>query len=208
MQMRLIVVDDTGRPTDFLQNTTLPVILSLTTDDVQRSAGSVLVLLNNDVVVPRLWLRGLLRALADEKVGIVGPVTNSVGNEAWIPTNYRSQRDMEDFAARHMSRNIGARFDIAMLAMYCVAMRREVWELVGPLDEEFGIGMFEDDDYAKRVRQAGLDVVCAPESFVHHYGQASFRRLIADGTYDRLWKRNQAYFESKWGPWVPHVSDL
>ena len=172
------------------------------------SAGSVLVLLNNDVVVPHGWLRGLLRTLRDEKVGLVGPVTNSVGNEAWIPTNYRSQREMGDFAARHMSRNIGARFDISMLAMYCVAMRREVWEAVGPLDEAFGIGMFEDDDYAKRVRLAGLEVVCSPESFVHHYGQASFRNLMADGTYDRLWLQNQAYFESKWGPWVPHKKDL
>ena len=88
--------------------------------------------------------------------------------------------------------------------MYCAGMRRDVYESIGPLDEEYAIGMFEDDDYSHRVRLGGFRVVCAEDVFVHHVGQAAFSKLDR-GTYEELWKRNQRYFESKWGVrWEPH----
>jgi GT2 family glycosyltransferase/glycosyltransferase involved in cell wall biosynthesis len=171
---------------------------------LKLATGKILLLLNNDVIVPRGWLRGMLRVLEDESVGLVGPVANSVGNQARIAVDYISLDEIDDFAVDHMAANIGVRFDIAVLAMYCIAMRREVWEQVGDLDEQFGIGLFEDDDYSNRARKAGYGVVCTPESFVHHFGQTSFKKLVKSGEYDALWKRNQAYYESKWGPWSPH----
>jgi GT2 family glycosyltransferase len=154
--------------------------------------------------VPKGWLAPLLRHLDDPEVGLVGPTTNAVGNEARVSIDYQDLDDMEDFADRRASQYRGRCFDIPMLAMFCVAMRREVLDQVGWLDEAFGIGMFEDDDYSRRVQAAGLRTVCAEDSYIHHYGQASFKALIASGEYQRLWDKNQAYFESKWGPWQPH----
>jgi GT2 family glycosyltransferase len=167
--------------------------------------GEILILLNNDVVVPRGWLRGLKRCLDDPAVGLVGPVTNSVGNEARIDVNYTRLDDMHIFARAHMAAHRAVSFDIAVLAMYCMAMRRNAFERIGPLDEGFAVGMFEDDDYANRARQAGYKVVCTEESFVHHAGQAAFKKLIETGEYQVVWDRNQAYYESKWGKWKPHV---
>ncbi|MGH9847582.1 MAG: glycosyltransferase family 2 protein, partial [Blastocatellia bacterium] len=95
--------------------------------------------------------------------------------------------------------------DIPVLAMYCVAMRRAVFDRIGPLDEQFGIGMFEDDDYSMRVRRAGLRVVCAADVFVHHFGQASFGKLIESGAYHDLFEQNRHKFEVKWREsWRPH----
>jgi GT2 family glycosyltransferase/2-polyprenyl-3-methyl-5-hydroxy-6-metoxy-1,4-benzoquinol methylase/glycosyltransferase involved in cell wall biosynthesis len=167
--------------------------------------GEILILLNNDVVVPRGWLRGLKRCLVDPAVGLVGPVTNSVGNEARIRVSYARLDDMHSFARAHMAAHRAVSFDIAVLAMYCMAMRRDAFERIGPLDEGFAVGMFEDDDYANRARQAGYRVVCTEESFVHHAGQASFKKLISTGEYQAIWERNLAYYESKWGKWTPHV---
>ena len=82
--------------------------------------------------------------------------------------------------------------------MYCVALRREVFQAVGPLDEAFGIGMFEDDDYSLRVRRAGWRVACAEDAYVHHVGQGSFQSLARE-EYEALWSRNQAHYEKKWG---------
>ncbi|CAB5714452.1 Poly-beta-1,6-N-acetyl-D-glucosamine synthase [Delftia tsuruhatensis] len=171
---------------------------------IAQAEGAYVVLLNNDTVVTNDWLEAMLRHLRDSRIGLVGPVTNSVGNEAKIAVDYTNLEQMHEFAARHTVANAGHHFDISVLAMFCVAMRREVFEEIGALDEGFGIGMFEDDDYCRRLQAAGYRTVCAEDSFVHHYGQASFKKLIDSGEYQVIWERNQAYFESKWGTWTPH----
>jgi GT2 family glycosyltransferase len=96
-------------------------------------------------------------------------------------------------------------FDIGVAAMYCVAARRQVLDEVGPLDEAYGVGMFEDDDFAVRMRAKGYRVACAEDAYVHHVGQGAFRKLSPE-EYDRLWKKNQAYFEKKFGvEWKAHT---
>jgi GT2 family glycosyltransferase len=171
---------------------------------LRNATGEYLVLLNNDTVVPRGWLPRLLRHVADAEIGLAVAVTNFSGNESRIDVPYSSIAEMPPFAEEYMREHDGERFDIRVAAMYCVAMRREVYERVGPLDEQFAVGMFEDDDYSHRVRLAGFRVVCAEDAFVHHVGQASFSKLDRDA-YDLLWKRNQASFEKKWGVrWEPH----
>lgn len=171
---------------------------------LQVADGDILVLLNNDTQVPRGWLEPLLHHLQDPGIGLVGPVTNNVGNEARVAADYSELAQMQAFADRHTSAHRGRCFDIAMLAMFCVAMRRDVLERVGPLDEAFGIGLFEDDDYSRRVQAAGYRTVCAEDSYIHHHGQASFKALLDSGEYQPLWDRNHAYFESKWGTWQAH----
>jgi GT2 family glycosyltransferase len=169
---------------------------------ISRTDGEYVVLLNNDVLVTAGWLEGLLAILQDETVGMVGPVTNRCGNEARIRVNYKDEPSMRNFARVYTRAHRHEQFDIGMLAMYCVALRRAVLNEVGLLDEKFGIGMFEDDDYALRVHQAGYRTVCTESVFIHHEGQASFKALIRDDSYMALWKQNQAYFEAKWGrPW-------
>jgi GT2 family glycosyltransferase len=172
---------------------------------LRLAQGGCLVLLNNDTVVPKGWVEPMLRHLESPLIGLVGPVTNSAGNEAKIDVVYSNLEQMEDFSDRYTAQRRGRIFDISVLAMFCIAMRREVFEEIGFLDEKFGVGMFEDDDYSRRAQNLGYRTVCAEDAFVHHYGQASFKKLIASGKYQELWDRNQAYFESKWGAWKPHA---
>jgi GT2 family glycosyltransferase len=174
---------------------------------IERSTGDYLVLLNNDTIVPQGWLSRLLWHLRDPEVGLVGPFTNFAGNEARIEAPYRTWAEMEAFASENVWKSDQQVADIHMLAMFCVAMRREVFEEVGPLDEQFGVGMFEDDDYSMRGRQAGYRIICAADVFVHHFGQAAFGKLIRSGDYDRLFDENRRKFEAKWGiEWAPHVN--
>ncbi len=93
-----------------------------------------------------------------------------------------------------------------MLAMFCYAMRRDVYDTVGPLDERYGLGLLEDDDYATRLRAAGYRLVSAEDVFVHHFGEASFGRLFQSGDYQRLLRENKTRYAEKWGtPWRPYA---
>lgn len=164
-----------------------------------EAGGAFLVLLNNDTVVTRGWATSLLRHLtANPKLGLVGPVTNAIANEARVEVGYRDLAALPAWAAAWTRAHDGETFPISMLAFFCVAIRRDVFEIVGTLDEQFGLGLFEDGDYNRRVRAHGWDVLCARDAFVHHWQNASFRQLGKEG-YHELFEENRRKFREKWG---------
>lgn len=166
--------------------------------------GDYLVLLNNDTYVTPGWARTLVNHLRrDPSIGILGPVTNNIGNEARIEIDYHGMADMLKAAARHTRKHMGQTFPLHTAAFFCVMLRRAVYERVGPLDEAFGRGFFEDDDYCRRVEQLGLRIVCAEDVFIHHHLSASFSKL-KDQERQALFERNRAVYEMKWGKWIPH----
>jgi GT2 family glycosyltransferase len=171
--------------------------------DVAR--GAIIVLLNNDAIVPPGWLGRTVTHLADPLVGLLGAVTNRAGNEAEIDVPYRTYGGFLQFSRDYMHEHSGEVFDIRTATMFCAAFRRSVWDTVGSLDEQFEVVLFEDDDYAMRVRQAGYRVMCAEDVFVHHFGQASIGRLALNGEYGALYRANRARWEAKWGvTWQPY----
>jgi len=167
--------------------------------------GEVLVMINNDVVVTPGWLARLVDHLHDPAVGAVGPVTNRCGNHAEIPTSYRTYGEMVAFDTERAGTHVGESTELTMLVMFCTALTRRAFDIVGPLDERFEVGMFEDDDYARRIAAAGMRLICAEDVFVHHFGEASFSRLYADGARSQIFEANRQRFEDKWGvDWQPH----
>lgn len=167
--------------------------------------GEYLVLLNNDTFVTPGWVRTMYRHLERNKsIGIIGPVTNNIGNEAKIQITYQNMEEMQVEAAKYTHSHIGKLQAIQTLAFFCVMFSRKVYEDVGPLDEAFGRGFFEDDDYCRRVEQLGLSVACAEDVFIHHHLSASFNKLRSADR-QALFEQNKATYEAKWGTWTPHT---
>ncbi len=160
--------------------------------------GDFLCLLNNDTVVTGSWLSDLVKHLQiHPDIGLIGPVTNSIGNEAKISVDYRDLVDLPKWSAQYCEVNKGRLDDISMLAFFCVVMPRAVFECVGLLDERFGLGMFEDDDYNRRVRAAGYKALLARDVYVHHWQRASFK-LLGEDVYHEIFQQNRLKYQSKW----------
>jgi GT2 family glycosyltransferase len=198
----LACLDDRVRPVTVATNLGFAAGCNL---GIREARGATIVLLNNDTVVSPGWLDRLIAHLDDDRVALVGATTNHTCNEAQVNVAYRTYAEMVEVAGALADERAGSSFDIRMLAMFCVAGRRETFEQVGALDEQYGLGMFEDDDYAERVRSSGLRLVCAEDVFVHHFGEVSLAKELAAEEYEGLFEGNRARFEEKWSrAWQPH----
>ena len=171
---------------------------------LEAASGELLVILNNDTYVTPGWLVDLTRHLRKgPNLGLVGPVTNNIGNEAKIDLQYADMQEMQIAAQAYTSSRAGETLDLPVIAFFCAAMPRTVYEKLGGLDERFGLGFFEDDDYCQRVRKAGLRMAVAEDVFIHHHLSASFDQIDQQRR-DALFERNKALYEEKWGSWTPH----
>jgi hypothetical protein len=146
-----------------------------------------------------------VHTLADRSVGLAGPVTNRIGNEVEVEVSYETWGGFLEEAAARARAHDGETFEIPTVTMFCLAMRRDAFEAMGPLDQRFEVGLLEDDDYSKQAAKQGFRRVCAQDVLVHHFGQTSFGKLVPTGEYKELLLANRARFEEKWGePWKPY----
>ncbi|RMG38119.1 MAG: tetratricopeptide repeat protein, partial [Methanobacteriota archaeon] len=76
-------------------------------------------------------------------------------------------------------------------------IKREVIEKIGLLEESFGSGNYEDDDFCLRAELAGYKAAIVKDSFIHHFGSVSF---TADGVSNYVEKlsQNSDKFYQKW----------
>lgn len=171
---------------------------------LKAATGDYIVILNNDTYVTEGWIHGLVRGLRRHpSLGLVGPVTNNIGNEAKININYSDMEQMAIAAREYTRTHAGEVYPVRAAAFFCVMFSRQVYEKVGPMEEKFGVGFFEDDDYCNRVREAGYEVAVIEDVFVHHHLSASFNKLKAEKKQE-LFERNKKIYEDKWGDWIPH----
>lgn len=171
---------------------------------LKAATGDYIIILNNDTYVTEGWIHGLVRGLRrHSSLGLVGPVTNNIGNEAKININYSDMEQMAIAAREYTRTHTGEVYPVRAAAFFCVMFSRQVYEKVGPMEEKFGVGFFEDDDYCNRVREAGYEVAVIEDVFVHHHLSASFNKLKAEKKQE-LFERNKEIYEDKWGDWIPH----
>jgi GT2 family glycosyltransferase/2-polyprenyl-3-methyl-5-hydroxy-6-metoxy-1,4-benzoquinol methylase len=164
---------------------------------IKASRGDYVVLLNNDCIVTTGWLTRLLDAIESEpNIGLAGPYSNCVSGEQQVPADYDQLSDMDGFAWEWGKAHAGQRLETDRLVAFCLLVKRSVIERVGLLDEQFGLGNFEDDDFCRRALQAGFKAVIAQDAFVHHFGSVTYRSMGVD--FASLVNRNRQLFLDKW----------
>ncbi|MCX5813458.1 MAG: glycosyltransferase [Proteobacteria bacterium] len=160
--------------------------------------GGYLLLLNNDTVVTRGWLARMLSVFERyPKVGIVGPVSNYVSGPQQVKeASYRSLEKMHHFAKKWSAAHKGQTMEFYRVVGFCLLAKREVIDRIGGLDEQFGSGNFEDDDFCFRAAATGYKARIALDAFVHHTGSQTFKGAGID--YRQSLERNWVIFKRKW----------
>lgn len=182
----------------YILNTTNRGFAGGNNDGLQAASGSIIVLLNNDTQASDGWLTKLRVSLqTDRSIGLVGPVSNAVGNEQKIFVRGITPAEILDEGEQWSRHSDGDFFETARLGFFCVAFRRDLIETVGLLDEDYDLGFYEDDDYCLRVLKAGHRLVCREDVFIYHRGSASFDK--APKRTKELLKKNLRFLERKFG---------
>ena len=172
---------------------------------LHRAIGEYIILLNNDTLITPGWISRLIYHANKKDVGLVGPVTNNIGNEAKIDIKYnpRNRKDMEDEACKYIYSHWGKTMELKNIAAFCWIMSKATYKKIGDFDEIFGKGLFEDDDYCMRIRKQGLRILVADDAYVHHWGGSSTKWESIE--YRKLLEKNRKKFEDKWKiKWTPH----
>ena len=172
---------------------------------MRAARGSYILLLNNDVIVTEEWLSGLLECFCDDGVGVVGPMTDNIsGPQKWPCLTYQSLEQLDDFARELRAHNHHIRIPNRRIVGLCMLFRRELMERIGFLNEEFGPGNFEDDDYCLRAALEGFRNLIAADVFIHHAGSTTFKGDNIN--YREALKRTRLLFTSKWSRPVTNES--
>ena len=159
------------------------------------------ILLNSDTIVTPGWIERLVNALeADDAVGMVGPVTNYASGPQYLEgIEIESFKAIDPFAEERASTHAGQTLDVKGLVGFCLVIRDAVLEKVGAFDERFGIGNFEDDDYSRRVREAGYTMRVVQDCFIFHFGHRTFQGMgIVGDAWETLMESNAQVYSEKW----------
>lgn len=164
---------------------------------MKAAKGDYLVWLNNDAVPTTGWLERLVSCAERAPwIGAVGPLTNECeGIQRLADAGALKPRQVEPFAQALAMAYPGRCSLVHRLIGFCFLVKREAAARIGPLDERFGAGCYEDFDYCLRLRQAGYELALAEDTFVYHYGHQSFKDLES---LSRQAGMNRQIFVDKW----------
>jgi len=154
---------------------------------IKDSHGKNILLLNPDTMVEKNAMQGLYDRLnADERIGMVGPkIFYSDGSmqskvtPKRIPTIFYIfcelfYLDKLFFSSEIFNSYFGANFDyqktqdVETLCGACIMMKRDMFNVVGPLDEKFFL-YFEETDLCCRALKSGFRILYVPDCSIVHY---------------------------------------
>ena len=155
---------------------------------VEMSTGEWIVVLNNDVLLPKGWVDRLEQAAIKHKLDIISPAIREGAD------NY----DLEAYSLiitqkMHSALRRGRPHGI------CFMVKRSIFENHGAFDPVFKIGQYEDADFFRRCRLRKVPMAICGAAMIHHYGSLTQKLLSTGSGLPPYAKINRAYYRKKWG---------
>ena len=168
---------------------------------IAASIGDYIIIMNNDVVVTPGWLERMISCCEKRpEIGIVGPRSNYVSGPQLLETvdyNLDSLEGLNRFSKKITTINAKKTTRLLRVVGFCMLIKRSVINKIGGMDDRFGLGNFEDDDFSLRAALAGFESWMAEDCFVHHFGNRTFIGEMID--YRQSLQQNWKIFKEKWG---------
>ena len=162
--------------------------------------GDYILLMNNDIVVTPGWLERMIAcAERNPKSGIVGPMSNYVSGPQLVenvPYNIETLDGLDDFATEFSDQYARKTLRFLRVVGFCMLIKRAVIHKIGGMDDSYGLGNFEDDDFSLRATLAGFESWIAEDCFIHHFGNRTFIGAKID--YRESLHKNWEIFKEKW----------
>lgn len=170
--------------------------------DAEGEPVRVLPVLLNDDLVLETGCIGYLAATLEERpeVGMVAPMQAALDNSSYLicggfgvaypaGEHEAGHRDDPRFTRERLCK---------WLTFAAVAIRPELIDAIGLLDENMPM-YFSDSDYSMRAASAGWKLLLTPKAVVGHENHAATHSEFDEKARYRLFIRDQAAFEYKWG---------
>lgn len=157
---------------------------------IREAGGDYVCLLNNDTVVTPEWMERMILHLKNiplGNVGIVGPVSSMSNGKQMV-----GAQDPQRWFEEHK----GHWVHVGVIYGWCMLIKREVIDAIGLLDERF-TNSYEDNDLCLRAQLAGYKLAIAYDTYIHHLGQGTIRKLYSLKDYSDNGEVNRVRFYEK-----------
>lgn len=157
------------------------------------------VLCNSDVVVTPNWLKLMSKHIELEKdLVILGAMSNYVsGPQKVNNTTYKNDKQLDEYSRTLETWQKASITYHPRIVFFFTLFKTRVLKEIGFLDEIFGKGNFEDDDYCMRAKKKKLLTAFDNTVFIHHYGSKGFKKNVEE--YQKILAGNAQLFMAKWG---------
>jgi GT2 family glycosyltransferase len=182
----------------------------------RKASGEILILLNNDIdIIGDQWLSEMVSIVARPEVGVVGAKllyatdtiqhagivlgTGQFDNGPGVAGHYGSGEARN--AIGYFGQNVLSR-DMSAVTGACLAIRKDVFENVGGLDEQNLPIAFNDVDLCLRIRESGLRILWTPYAELYHLESASRGTDVGGKKAVRFYGESE-FMRTRWG----HILD-
>lgn len=169
---------------------------------IRRAKGQYILLINNDTLVPSDFLGPMVRLMEENpQIGIVSPKIYYADSPNTL--QYAGINGIHRFTGRGLNQakqklDDGS-FDRSGNTYFahgaCMLVRKEVFEQVGLLSEDYFL-YYEELDFCEAVRAAGWDIFYTAESHILHRESSSIGKTNPLKTYYMF--RNRWLFMRNW----------
>ncbi|MFA5142632.1 MAG: glycosyltransferase family 2 protein [Candidatus Omnitrophota bacterium] len=175
---------------ELIRNETNLGFVKAVNQGIRFSDAPYICIMNNDTIATDGWLEAMIKAMeTNSGVGLINPTSNTF-------SHYPDDNETIDEYAARLRLFSDAIQELHCCRFFCTVIKREILEKLGPLDEIYHLGYFDDTDYCKRAQALGYRTARAKSAYVYHKENTTFKKLADNSA---LFKANENIFLKRWG---------